>query len=393
MLVVHLSPDHKSHLAELLQPHVGFSVEQVTDVTPLEVNRVYVIPPGRNLSTIDSHLRLSPLEPERRERAPIDHFFRTLAKTHNGNSAAVILTGTGGDGTLGIQEIKAKGGLTVAQDPAEAEYDGMPRSAIASGFIDLVLPLNQIADRVVGFLQTKPRVPIVEEPPRADSRPLLQSIFTHIRTRTGNDFSHYKRSTIMRRVRRRMQLSRIEELDDYLSLLREKPEEVRALAEDFLITVTSFFRDPEVFAHIERVVIPEILASKAAGDSVRVWSVGCSTGEEAYSVAMLLLEQTSLLDAPPLIHIFASDLHARSLKRAREGVFPEDIQADVSPERLRRFFVEDNACYRIRKESRFCSKTSRKAKRQSRRCGRLRSGTPFAWRFQNPFVTCLTPPR
>ncbi|MBV8818908.1 MAG: hypothetical protein JO022_11165, partial [Acidobacteriaceae bacterium] len=238
VVVVHLSPEHKSHLADLLQLHVSFPVQQVADTTPLEPNHVYVIPPNANINTIDTHLRLSKLEEKRSQRAPIDHFFRTLAETHDGHAIGVVLTGTGSDGTLGIKDIKAKGGLVVVQDPNDAEYDGMPQSAIATGLPDLVLPLNQIPDAIMRFDRTEPRIPDAKEgeDPEQAEPVLLQRVIAQVRARTDRDFSRYKRSTILRRISRRMQLNYLEDLQTYLDRLRDQPDEVRALADDFLIT-------------------------------------------------------------------------------------------------------------------------------------------------------------
>lgn len=353
VVVVHLSPEHESGLAELLQPCARVPVQQVTGTVALEPNRVYVIPPNRNLETIDSHLRLSALEVQRTDRAPIDHFFRTLARTHDGNSAAVILTGMGSDGTLGIAEIKGRGGLTIVQEPSEAEYDAMPQSALSSGIIDLVLPLRQIVESIVRFANTRPRVaiPMSSEEPADEGGAFLSRLFARVRIATGRDFSHYKRSTIMRRIRRRMQIAQIEELDEYLAKLCES-DEARALGDDFLITVTSFFRDPEVFERLANVVIPAVFDGRDAGDAVRVWSVGCATGEEAYSLTMLLMEEAARRMSPPEIQVFASDLHEHSLRRAREGWYPGDIEVDISKERLQRFFVREEGAYRVRKEVR-----------------------------------------
>lgn len=350
VVVVHLSPEHESHLPDLLQPHVSMPVMQVTQTLALEPNQVYVIPPGANLNTIDTHLRLSPLEEQRRERAPIDHFFRTLARTHNGHAIGVVLTGTGSDGALGIKEIKEQGGLTIVQDPNEAEYDGMPRSAIATGTVDLVLPLPEIPKAILRFAGTEPHVAVPEdgEETNGDARRFLQRVFAQLRSRTGRDFSRYKPSTILRRVARRMQFNHVEELSAYLNLLGERPDEVLALADDLLITVTRFFRDGEVFVGLEK-VIPKLFEAKTSEEVVRVWTVGCATGEEAYSLAMLLLEEAARREAPPRFQVFASDLHDHSLATAREGFFPGDIEADVSPERLRQFFSRENGGYRIRK--------------------------------------------
>jgi two-component system, chemotaxis family, CheB/CheR fusion protein len=354
VVVVHLSPEHKSHLAEILQPHVRIPVQQVSQTVPLEPNRVYVIPPNRNLSAIDTHLRLSELEQRPRERAPIDHFFRTLAHTHDGHAVGIILTGTGSDGALGIKEIKEQGGLVVVQDPAEAEYDGMPQSAVTTGLVDLILPLAAIPAAVMRYAHTKPQVkiPAEEEEVRTDDEQVLQKLFLHLSEHAGRDFTRYKRSTILRRVARRMQLRTIEHLDEYLELVRRESAEASTLAEDLLITVTGFFRDPPVYQALEANVLRALVQGKAPGEELRVWSVGCATGEEAYSLAMLLLEHIDRIGGAPRIQVFASDLHARSLERAREGFYPGDIETVVSEERLRRFFVKESGGYRIGKEVR-----------------------------------------
>src|SRR5215472_16137944 len=273
VVVVHLSPDHESHLAELLQPHVRFPVEQVRHTTLLEPNHVYIIPPNANLNAIDTPLRLTKLEERRQERAPIDHFFRTLASTHDGNAIAVVLTGTGSDGTLGVKDIKANGGVVIVQDPKEAEYDGMPQSAIATGLVDFILPIAEIPESILRFDRIRPKVPLPaeDEDVPQDERLLLHKVFAQLRARTDRDFSRYKRSTVLRRIARRMQLNYIEDLPHYIERLRERPEEVRALADDLLITVTHFFRDPEVFEKLEREEIPRLLARKGPQETIRVW--------------------------------------------------------------------------------------------------------------------------
>ena len=355
VVVVHLAPDHKSHLADLLQPHTQFPVQQVVETMELERNRVYVIPPNANISAIDTHLRLSDLEEERGKRAPIDHFFRTLANTHDGHAIGVILTGTGSDGTLGIKDIKAKGGVIIVQDPNDAEYDGMPQSAIATGLADFILPVAEIPGTILRFERTEPKVVVPAEEGieiGKDEASLLQRLFVKLRSQTDRDFSRYKRPTVLRRIARRMQLNYIEDLQTYLDRLGEQPQEAQALADDLLVTVTNFFRDPAVFEKLEKDVIPKLFENKEATDSIRVWSVGCATGEEAYSLAMLLVEEAARQEKPIQIQVFASDLHGRSLEKAREGFYPGDIEADVSPERLRRFFVRENTGYHIRKSLR-----------------------------------------
>jgi two-component system CheB/CheR fusion protein len=355
VVVVHLSPQHKSHLAELLQPHSALPVRQVTQTTPLEAGHVYVIPPAANLSAIDTHLRLSDLEENRAKRAPIDHFFRTLADTHDGHSVGIVLTGTGTDGTLGLRHIKERRGLTIAQEPAEAEHDGMPRSAIASGVVDVVTRVAEMPAAIARFARTRPRLHIPEddndELGRDEDR-LLQKVYAQIRARAGHDFGQYKKSTILRRIARRMPLYQVETLDAYLEVLRRDPQEIRSLSEDLLITVTEFFRDERVFEHLAQKVVPTLFKGKGPSGRVRVWSVGCSTGEEAYSLAMLLLEHAQKLDDPPQIQVFASDLHAGALKVAREGLYPRQIATNVSPERLERFFTLEDDHYRVKREVR-----------------------------------------
>ncbi len=354
VVVVHLAPEHKSMLAELLQPHMKMAVQQVTETIELKPNHVYIIPPNANLNTIDTHLRLSKLEEKRSERAPIDHFFRTLAQAHNGQAVGVILTGTGSDGTLGIREIQEKGGLTIVQDPEEAPFSGMPQSAISTGLVDMILPIDKIPSAIINYFSVKPKIKSLEPKEKIDSREqqLLQKIFTQIRAVTGRDFSRYKTSTLLRRIQRRMQISQVEKLSEYLGVLRKNREEVKTLSDDFLINVTSFFRDVRVFDYIEEKVIPAIIRNKEGEGQIRIWTVGCATGEEAYSIAILLREALDKLEIEPSVQIFASDLHDVSLRKAREGFYPGDINADVSIERLKRFFNKEDGGYRIRKEIR-----------------------------------------
>lgn len=354
VVVMHLSPDYESHLADVLQRHCPIAVRQVSETVPLEPNQVYVIPPNRNLSTIDTHLRLVELEERRAERAPIDHFFTTLSESHDGQAIGVVLSGTGSDGALGLRRITERGGLAVVQDPNEARFDGMPQSAIATGMVDFVLEVAQMIDPILRFAKTKPNVRLTPtaEDLEGDERRSFDKILALVRARTSRDFSRYKRSTILRRIARRMQLHRIEEVSEYLEKLREDASEVQSLADEFLITVTEFFRDPEVFEALARSVVPALFEGKSGEDQIRVWSVGCATGEEAYSLAIVLHEEAMRCDAPPHIQVFASDMHEESLKRAREGMYPETAAANISPERLERYFIEENGGYRVRKELR-----------------------------------------
>ncbi|HZW11406.1 MAG TPA: chemotaxis protein CheB [Phycisphaerales bacterium] len=353
VVVMHLSPSHQSHLTEVLQPHCAMPVQQVSESVPLEPNRVYVIPPNANLETIDTHLRLSELEQQRRERAPIDHFFRTLAETHDSSAIGVVLTGTGSDGTLGLRWIKQKGGVTIAQSPAEAEYDGMPRNAIASGLVDLVLTLEEMPEHILKIARVRPRVSVQDARDGDDDLDrAVQMILALVRSRTGHDLGSYKRSTVLRRIRRRMQLREIEVMQEYLDFLQLHGDEVGKLFDDLLITVTEFFRDAEVFDRLAEDVIPRLLSRRPDAEALRIWSVGCSTGEEAYSLAILLLEEAARRGAEPRFQIFATDLHGASLVAAREGLYPGSIASVISPERLHAFFTEEQDAYRVRKEVR-----------------------------------------
>ncbi len=353
VIVMHLAPQHESYLSQVLQPYTTMPMQQVQTTLRIERNHVYVIPPNRNLSIIDSHLRLSPIEDERRKRAPIDHFFRTLADTHGECAVSMILSGTGTDGTIGLQRIKEAGGLVVVQEPTEAEYDGMPLSAIATGLVDLILPIHAMPARLIEYATTaSPNLVPNEDEDEGeavvgDEQALLRQIFTQIRSHTGQDFSRYKRSSILRRIQRRMQVRQLEDLSAYARFLRTNQEEVTVLYQNLLISVTNFFRDPEAFAWVEQAVIPHLFTGKGTDDPVRVWVAGCATGEEAYSIAMLLLEQASRLGNAVPIQIFATDLSAPALMQARAGKYPEQIEVDVSAARLQRFFDRDQGGYQV----------------------------------------------
>jgi two-component system CheB/CheR fusion protein len=352
VIIVHLSPDQKSYLADLLQPHVPFPVQQVTETTPLEPNRVYVIPPNANLSAIDTHLRLCGLE-NTHPRTPIDHFFRTLAGTYDGHAIGVILTGTGTDGTLGLKDIKARGGTVIVQDPADAEYPGMPQSAIATGLVDQILPIAEIPDAVLSFARILQS--FVSHKGRASLEPaVLSRALDTLLTRTGADFRPYNTCTLLRRIGHRMQLNHISHFDTYLDCLRDDPDESQLLAKDLVLAATRFFRDPELFDELGKGAIPELFEGKTGQDRVRVWCVGCGTGEESYSLAMLLLEEARRRDSPPQIQIFASDVDTASLQHAQRGLYRPEIADDIGPERLGRFFSREADGFRIRRHVRDC---------------------------------------
>ncbi|HEY0818496.1 MAG TPA: CheR family methyltransferase, partial [Rhizobacter sp.] len=361
VVVLHLSPDHDSSLAELLQAATSMKVMQVQSAEKVQPNTVYVIPPRKGLKTMNGHLRLFDLPTERTRHVAVDQFFRTLADTHGPHASAIVLSGSDSDGAIGIKRIKERGGLTIAQDPGEAEFDGMPRSAIGTGMVDWVLPVGDMATRLLDYhrQERKLRLPSEEGPapagppssaPGADEAQ-LRDVLGFLHTRTGRDFSHYKRATILRRIGRRMQVNGIDDLAGYMDCLRTRPGEAGALLQDLLISVTNFFRDPDCFAALEA-RIPGLFRHKGHGDTLRVWVAACATGEEAYSVAMLLSEHARTLDAPPVIQVFATDLDEDAIQIAREGFYPTTIEADVSQERLRRFFTQEQRGYRVRREVR-----------------------------------------
>jgi two-component system, chemotaxis family, CheB/CheR fusion protein len=352
VVVVHLSPEHESRLVELLQPHTQMPVLQVRQTVPVKPNHVYVIPPNANLNSIDTHLRLSQLEARRIERATIDHFLRTLAATHDGRAVGVILTGTGSDGALGIRLIKECGGLTIAQDPEEAEYESMPLSAIATGTVDLILPVRKVAEEIARFCETRPQLPLRSDDAPATSQDELRidGIVDEVRRHTGHDFSMYRRTILVQRIRHRMQLRHLDGLQDYLERVRLDVDEARALCRDLQLHVTEFFEDPEFYDALEHKMLPDIFAAQPS--RVRVWSIGCSTGEEAYSLAMLLTEQSEQFRVGVDVQIFASDVSDDALQRARQGLYPPEVAASVGSARLERFFVRDGTQFRIRKDVR-----------------------------------------
>jgi two-component system, chemotaxis family, CheB/CheR fusion protein len=348
IVVVHLDPQHRSELPHILSLRTRMPVVQVLDREKLVANHVYVIAPDRRLQIVDHEISAAEFEEPRGRRAPIDLLFRSVAE-RLGDGIAIILSGSGSDGALGVRAVKESGGIIFVQDPAEAEYGSMPRSAIATGVVDVVAPVRELAARLVTVLRLKQKTGSLIEEPELDED-LLRKILTQLRTRTGHDFSKYKRSTVLRRIVRRMQVTHTEELQDYYGVLRESLDEAHALMSDLLISVTTFFRDRESFAQLQRSVIPRLFKDNA--ESVRVWVAGCATGEEAYTIAILLLEEAAKQELRPNLQVFGSDLDARALTTAREGHYPATIETDVSEERLRRFFTHEGDSYRVRQELR-----------------------------------------
>jgi two-component system CheB/CheR fusion protein len=349
VVVVHLDPEARSEMSGILAARTKMPVTQVAKPVPLEADHVYVIPPDRRLHITNDEIATAEFDEPRGKRAPIDLFFRSLAEQH-GDGCAVILTGAGSDGAVGVRAVKESGGIIFVQDPEEAEYPSMPRSAIATGIADFVLPVPELAERLAELVREKSNGANSEL--RNINQELLRRILGHVRVQTGHDFSKYKRGTVFRRLLRRMQITRTEDPNDYYDVLRGNPDEAQALLGDLLISVTSFFRDKEAFEILESQVIPELFRAKTPDHPIRVWIPGCATGEEVYSVSMLLLEQASRLDIRPKIQVFGTDLDVNALAQARDGLYPAAIEADISEERLRRFFIKEGNHYRIRQELR-----------------------------------------
>ena len=355
VLVQHLAPDHKSLLTELIRRYTRMSVFEVQDGMVVQPNCAYIIPPGRDMAFLNGTLQLLEPAAPRGQRLPIDFFFRSLAQDQRERAIGIVLSGTGSDGTLGIRAIKGEGGMVMAQTPESTEFAGMPQSALATGLVDFVLPPAEMAAQLIAYavhaFGKSPRQASAA-PPKAENA--LKKIFILLRAQTGHDFSQYKPSTIHRRIERRMAVHEIEAIDGYAKYLQQTPAEVEALFRDLLIGVTNFFRDPEVFRVLEEQVIPKLFEGKPAGAQIRVWSPGCSTGEEAYSLAILLQERMEALKQSYTMQVFATDIDRQAIAIARSGLYPASIAADLSPERLARFFTAepDGSAYRIHKSIR-----------------------------------------
>jgi two-component system CheB/CheR fusion protein len=349
VVVVHLDPGRRSELSGILATRTSMPVIQVQDREKLHPDHVYIIPPDRRLEMVDHEIRAIPFDEPRGLRLPIDQFFRSVA-ARLGDGFAIILSGAGSDGTLGVRAIKESGGIILVQDPSEAEYSSMPRNAIATGIVDVVLPSYELAARLADLIRVKQGLTAPDVTPIDDEQ--VRRILAHLRVRTGHDFSRYKRSTVLRRIARRMQVLRTDDLATYYEGLREHPEEAQSLLSDLLISVTAFFRDAEAYETLRKLAVSQMFEGRPLDEPLRVWVCGCATGEEAYSVAMILIEEASREDVRPPIQVFASDLDARALTVAREGRYPSAIEADVGEERLRRFFTREGENYRVRQELR-----------------------------------------
>ena len=352
VLVQHLSPDHKSILAELVRRYTRMQVFEVEDGMPVHINCAYIIPPNHDMAFLNGTLQLLEPSAPRGHRLPIDFFFSSLAQDQRERAIGIVLSGTGSDGTLGLRAIKDAGGMVMAQTPESSEFDGMPRSAIATGVVDFALSPPDMPHQLIAYaVRAFGRLPRLSATTSPNAEGALKRIYVFLRAHTGHDFSGYKPGTIHRRIERRMAVQQIEGLEAYVKFLQQTPAEVEALFRDLLIGVTNFFRDPEVFQVLEEKIIPQLFADKQAGGAVRVWSTGCSTGEEAYSLAILLQERMEMLKTSYTVQVFATDIDDRSIALARAGVYPASIAADITPERLAHFFVAEpgGLAYRIHK--------------------------------------------
>jgi two-component system, chemotaxis family, CheB/CheR fusion protein len=353
VIIQHLSPKYKSIMGQILQRHTNLPVQEVADGLEVMPDTVYFNSPDREVAIFNGKLHLIEPRAGQAMRLPIDYFFRSLAEDLGERAICIVLSGTGSDGTLGLQAVKGAGGLTMAQEERQAKYPFMPRSAILSGSVDRVLPVEEMPTELVRYL----RHPYLGHPSKTVStvkqfENFAEKILLLIRSTTGHDFTGYKQKTILRRMERRMALHKLTRIADYYRYLQENHEEVQALFRDMLITVTSFFRDPEAFKVLNDKVIPEIMARKESGADIRVWVPGCASGEEAISLAILLAEARERLGKEVTIQIFATDIDSEAIDRARQGEYPESIAADVSPERLNLFFTKKDNAYKVKQEIR-----------------------------------------
>ncbi|NLB07295.1 MAG: chemotaxis protein CheR, partial [Desulfobulbaceae bacterium] len=353
--VQHLAPDHKSILTDLIRRYTRMQVFEVEDGMMVRPNCTYIIPPNRDMAFLGGSLQLLEPTSPRGRRLPIDFFFRSLAQDQHDRAICVVLSGTGSDGTLGVRAIKSEGGMVMVQRPETTEYDGMPRSAIATGLVDFELAPAEMPAQLIAFAaHVFGKLPRLASEQMPQSENALKKIFVLLRAQTGHDFSQYKPSTINRRIERRMALHQIDTMEHYVKHAQQTPAEVDSLFRDLLIGVTNFFRDPLAFKALEQKVIPQLFAGKPVGDVIRVWSAGCATGEEAYSLAILLTEQQESARQGRKIQVFATDIDSQAIAAARAGIYPAGIAADISPERLARFFSAEGESggYRVHKNIR-----------------------------------------
>jgi two-component system, chemotaxis family, CheB/CheR fusion protein len=361
VVILHLSPKHQSSADQVLQRATRMPVVQVTETVKIRPNHIYVIAPSKQLAMTDGELVVTDMHRPRGQHIAIDAFFRTLAEAQQERAVALVLSGTGGDGAVGIGRIKEQGGVILVQSPGDAEHDGMPLAAVGTGIVDFILPVVEMPQKLVDLWSNASRIelpplasgvaatPAVEIDERAGAEDALQRVLGLLRIQTGHDFRQYKRATVLRRLERRMQVRAMQSVPDYLRLLEADASEHKLLLNDLLIGVTNFFRDREAFETLERTVLPAIFRDRRPNDEVRSWVAGCASGEEAYSMAMLLADQAALMAHPPKYQVFASDIDEQAIAVARAGLYPLSIVTDVNPSRLRQHFTREDSRYHIRK--------------------------------------------
>src|SRR5262245_9383325 len=353
VVILHLSPDHDSKLAEVLQTTASISVTQVTHPVRVEADHVYVVPPNRRLEIVDGMLTLSEMTQREHRRSPVDVFFRALADANGSRSVGIVLSGTGPNGSAGLKRVKEYGGLTIAQAPEEAGHAEMPSNAIATGQVDLVLRVAEMPARILDYQK---RLQLIETSPAlidpAEEPDALREILSLLRVRTGHDFANYKAGTLLRRLQRRLHVVGMSNLTSYARMIREQPQEAVMLMKDLLISVTHFFRDPEAFVILEQRVMPRLFEHKSPDDQIRVWVPGCATGEEAYSICSVQPVHSTGRIEPPHIQVFATDLDEDAIATAREGFYTDADVVDVPEKRLERFFHHEGSGHRIRRELR-----------------------------------------
>ena len=350
VLVQHLDPTHESMMVDLLAGSTPMTVRQATDGMPIAPDHVYVIPPGACLAVGDGTLHISPPQAPHGARLPFDFLLRSLAEACGERAVAVILSGTGADGSLGLKSVKQNGGLVIAQDPGEAAFDGMPRNAIMTGAVDLILPVAKIAAALLDHdRRLRLALPPAPQAPERRAKDCLARVVDLLRARTAHDFSLNKEGTLRRRIERRMAMSaaQTDDIERYLEFLRSAPAEVELLARELLINVTGFFRDRKVFDLLAKKIVPDLVRTRPPGQPLRIWVAGCSTGEETYSLAMLCHEAIAAAHSGIKLQVFASDVDPDAIAAAREGRYPATIAADVAPERLARFFLKEGDYYRV----------------------------------------------
>lgn len=354
VLISHLAPDHDSLLSELLAKETPIPVHQVQEETRLQANQIYVIPPNATLTVENGALHLSAPTEARGYRAPINIFFQSLAEDQGENAVCVILSGTGSDGTIGLKSIKEFNGLAIAQDSATAKYDSMPRSAVMTGLVDYVLPVEEIPAKLLEYARHRAdlRENLGEEGVLTQTADHLNQICALLRRRLGHDFGSYKQGTLVRRIQRRIQITQAASVEAYILYLKSEDDEVNLLFKDLLIGVTHFFRDPDAFDALQETVIAPLVQNSSPDKSIRIWIAGCSSGEEAYSVAILVSEEMERQNVQSQVQIFATDIDDQALDQARQACYPDSIADQITPERLEHFFVKSNGLYQVVKRLR-----------------------------------------